>query len=663
MSDDLHAVPGQTGAFEFKLIKPGEGSQDVIFPKNGKYHGWFLMKQPLPSKASVKIDDKDMTITFTKTAEPGAYTVEGTGYNKFGTFTLRGSLAPDGTIHMYRSYTLKPVKKRTVSPTLESKKKRTSIADTTPSSTIAASALTSAVSTPLASAREGAGRVRKRTSFEFEEATTAPAVTAGTPKTPKAAFTPKSANSKVPAATKQHIPPLAPAASATPGSSSGRSQRIPLAIQRCGEILKEMAKQPHAVWFAEPVDPVKLNIPDYLTIIKQPMDFKTVRANLEGNAYTTPEAFAEHMRMVFNNAITYNVARDNLVNIAAREMSNRFEERYRALLAQLAQASAPAFEEAAPVAGRKSVGKQPTERRLSGGAPLARSSSVSSFTSKKGGTLSPRGIGPRGAEIVLPPALDLGAHYVIEMQRRMDEMQSEITKLRTAVRQNEVSQHIVTQREAAHHPLTLEEKKALIQEINLLPDSKQAQVLEIIHSSSSLPPDQDEDVEIPLDQLDTLTLRRLQKYVEDCSASSVRKREHVGSPRADHSPTAQAQKKAKKQPSASTSSAARKSTASASSSTKSPSLPQSFPLMAASLPTPYNTSSGAVDQSVDSKDEMVDDEFHTAASAVDLPETTDLLFGSENFEVLRSNSYEYGSDDGSNMGEQEEDDDGQVNYT
>ena len=85
--------------------------------------------------------------------------------------------------------------------------------------------------------------------------------------------------------------------------------------------------------------------------------------------------------------------------------------------------------------------------------------------------------------------------------------------------------------------------------------------------------------------------------------------------------------------------------------------------MAASVPTPYNASSGAVDQSVDSKDEMVDDEFHTAASAVDLPETTDLLFGSENFEVLRSNSYEYGSDDGSNMGEQEEDDDGQVNYT
>ncbi len=39
-------------------------------------------------------------------------------------------------------------------------------------------------------------------------------------------------------------------------------------------------------------------------------------------------------------------------------------------------------------------------------------------------------------------------------------------------------------------------------------------MFEIIRSTNTLPHDADEDIEVPLDELDTLTLRKLQKFVE-----------------------------------------------------------------------------------------------------------------------------------------------------
>ena len=70
------------------------------------------------------------------------------------------------------------------------------------------------------------------------------------------------------------------------------------------------------------------------------------------------------------------------------------------------------------------------------------------------------------------------------MQRTMTEMQKEIMKLRTIVRQNEVTQLIETQREAAHNPLTYEEKMTLTREIHKLPEKKQIEAFEIIRTNN-----------------------------------------------------------------------------------------------------------------------------------------------------------------------------------
>jgi hypothetical protein len=80
------------------------------------------------------------------------------------------------------------------------------------------------------------------------------------------------------------------------------------------------------------------------------------------------------------------------------------------------------------------------------------------------------------------------------------------------------------------NPLSLEEKKALIHAIHRLPAHKMEVVLEIIQKA--LPAsdrDAEEEIEVPLDALDTLTLRRLQAFIEDnCSSTDPRKKRSFG---------------------------------------------------------------------------------------------------------------------------------------
>jgi Bromodomain extra-terminal - transcription regulation len=70
-------------------------------------------------------------------------------------------------------------------------------------------------------------------------------------------------------------------------------------------------------------------------------------------------------------------------------------------------------------------------------------------------------------------------------------------------------------RDAAQNPLTFQEKKSLISKIHQLPASKMQQVVDIIQDA--IPPEkrgEGDEIEVPLDELDTFTLRKLQSFVE-----------------------------------------------------------------------------------------------------------------------------------------------------
>lgn len=55
-----------------------------------------------------------------------------------------------------------------------------------------------------------------------------------------------------------------------------------------GKILNQLWKAKDAYIFHEPVDPVRLNIPNYLNIVKNPMDFGTIKKKLNMNFYDNP---------------------------------------------------------------------------------------------------------------------------------------------------------------------------------------------------------------------------------------------------------------------------------------------------------------------------------------------------------------------------------------
>ena len=63
----------------------------------------------------------------------------------------------------------------------------------------------------------------------------------------------------------------------------------------------------HNSWiFHEKVDPVQLNIPDYFDVVKNPMDFGTIKKKLNGNVYCSALEFLRDVELVFSNCKLYN---------------------------------------------------------------------------------------------------------------------------------------------------------------------------------------------------------------------------------------------------------------------------------------------------------------------------------------------------------------------
>eukprot|EP01031_Cornospumella_fuschlensis_P031386 gene31386-37937_t len=77
--------------------------------------------------------------------------------------------------------------------------------------------------------------------------------------------------------------------------------------------------------FNHPVDPVALDLPNYSSIVKEPMDLGTVRNRLQCGFYASIEQCFNDIRLVFNNAITFN-GPSHYVAMVAQELLAEFEE-------------------------------------------------------------------------------------------------------------------------------------------------------------------------------------------------------------------------------------------------------------------------------------------------------------------------------------------------
>ena len=58
-------------------------------------------------------------------------------------------------------------------------------------------------------------------------------------------------------------------------------------------------------FFSEPVDPVRLSLPEYTSLVKNPMDLGTVHGRLLGGVYESVHAVTRDVRQVWSNAQLY----------------------------------------------------------------------------------------------------------------------------------------------------------------------------------------------------------------------------------------------------------------------------------------------------------------------------------------------------------------------
>ena len=71
-------------------------------------------------------------------------------------------------------------------------------------------------------------------------------------------------------------------------------------------MLQTLSRNQKAQIFANPVDWKELRIPDYPTIVKNPIDFGTIRTKLKEHKYEKIEDFMDDMDLVFYNCRLYN---------------------------------------------------------------------------------------------------------------------------------------------------------------------------------------------------------------------------------------------------------------------------------------------------------------------------------------------------------------------
>ncbi|XP_078537813.1 bromodomain adjacent to zinc finger domain protein 2B isoform X5 [Lissotriton helveticus] len=96
-------------------------------------------------------------------------------------------------------------------------------------------------------------------------------------------------------------------------------------LAACSIILSDMETHQDAWPFLLPVN-LKL-VPGYKKVIKKPMDFSTIRAKLNSGQYTSFEAFALDIRLVFNNCETFNED-DSEIGRAGHNMRIYFENKW-----------------------------------------------------------------------------------------------------------------------------------------------------------------------------------------------------------------------------------------------------------------------------------------------------------------------------------------------
>ncbi|KAL3802190.1 hypothetical protein HJC23_001734 [Cyclotella cryptica] len=98
--DDPDNTKALCNEFDYEHKCSGEST---VFPKSGKYTGWFYVSAEDGSNTTTKICERDVMLKFIENSE-GYHNVEGKGSNIYGEYTISGTLDSEGIITLFRHF-------------------------------------------------------------------------------------------------------------------------------------------------------------------------------------------------------------------------------------------------------------------------------------------------------------------------------------------------------------------------------------------------------------------------------------------------------------------------------------------------------------------------------------------------------------------------------
>ncbi|XP_042007563.1 transcription factor GTE4-like isoform X1 [Salvia splendens] len=254
------------------------------------------------------------------------------------------------------------------------------------------------------------------------------------------------------------------------GSGAGKENFPNHVLKSCNALLERLMKHKHAWVFNKPVDAVALGLHDYFEIIRNPMDLGTVKGRLTQNWYKSPMEFAEDVVLTFQNAMTYNPKGQD-VYVMAEQLCKLFEDKWAPIEAGYKREMnlAAEYDVGPPMPTSRKAPQQP-RAWLDMEKPLDRSAMAYSGDPKR----------------KKPSSAQSGKVHAPKKPKAKDQNKRE---------------------------MTYDEKQKLSVNLQELPSEKLENVVHIIKKRNPSVSQQDDEIEVDIDSVDTETLWELDRFI------------------------------------------------------------------------------------------------------------------------------------------------------
>ncbi|ORY11646.1 hypothetical protein BCR34DRAFT_483824, partial [Clohesyomyces aquaticus] len=286
-------------------------------------------------------------------------------------------------------------------------------------------------------------------------------------------------------------------------SAKPKKKKFAQELKFCESVMVELMKpkyQKFSYPFLKPVDPVALNIPTYLKIIKKPMDFGTIEKNLSSGQYQTAKDFYNDAQLVFANCYKFNIEGDD-VHRMGKELNEVFDRLWSDKAAWLSEHGPPSDHQS-PASAYSDEEEEEEEEQIDDNQAqiLAIQQQIQQLNETAQALLqhklpkraSPKVAGKKKAPKAAPPKKK-GPQFVPPPAKA--------AKPKARVK--------------APAPLTFAQKQEISDGISTLGDADMRKAVQIIRNGCPhLATGNDDEMEIDMDEIDDNTLRDLFKFIK-----------------------------------------------------------------------------------------------------------------------------------------------------